>query len=86
MDFFEILHDRAHDKHPQQRYGDWADGIDATIETLQEMMIGEPMRAIIHHRTLMDKKYLFTYLHIAGHRGTDGQKVTVMVFADDEEA
>jgi len=64
-----------------------ANGVNATIEALKEMMVGEPMIATISHNKLImgdigDEEYLFTNLHVAGHHGTDGEEVTVMVLRD----
>ncbi len=86
MGFFEELEQGANRLAP--RWGDWEtgsfdrgrkSGIDATIEALREMMVGEPMNANIQHGKLFkgykNEEYLFTNFHVAGHHGTDGDPI-----------
>jgi len=107
-EFFEVLRDRAETRLggsakykaqgfvASQMYEAAVVAINATIEALKEMMVGEPIKARAHH-------YLSRYLpgeerteylveteqghgalfKVAGHHGTDGKEVTVLVLEHD---
>jgi len=68
-------------------------GIDATIEALKEMVVGEPipMNLSLFHRseaqvyTLLYDKNDELHARWIGKHGTDGEEVVVMVFRVDKE-
>lgn len=66
-------------------------GIEATIEALKEMMVGEPIEARVSHylsrylpgeeRTeylIQTERGLRNLLKVEGHHGTDGEEVVVL--------
>ena len=63
------------------------EGIDATIEALKEMMVGEPMEGKIRHTGEEGGLATWTIIQgedfemeiYSGHHGTDGEKVAVCV-------
>jgi len=104
-EFFEALARRAHPKL-KALSDEWglrfiererlAKAGDATIEALKEMMVGEPIKARVHHylsRYLPGQErteYLIETEHgwhslfkLEGYHGTDDEEVTVMVFGHD---
>lgn len=96
MDFFEELKERAN-KRTWCKNSFWRkrrqEGIDATIEALKEMMVGEPIRGRLNHDENPYKKgdmltWVWTSdmfkgercsLLAPGHHGTDGEEVAVLV-------
>jgi len=61
--------------------------IDATIEALKELMVGEPLPGLLCHDTEeLSPSYTYLWLEKTiiseGHIGTDGEEVTVMVLRD----
>jgi len=75
--------------HPDGWKGD-VEEVDATIEALKEMMVGEPKRMfrISHHTKPDGEEWTFVrhfsseHISLDGHHGTDGEEVVVMVFKD----
>lgn len=74
---------------------EFADGVDAIIETLQKMMVGEPKEAKIQHgldpgignftEVSIDEGHGGCVLFDDGHHGADGQKVMVFVVGVEEK-
>jgi len=96
VDFFEALRQKSEGK----LYDEWHQigdgptiGIDATIETLKEMMVGEPIPAIveIQVRGIREKTWIKAHpmkiscdaeVCFSGWQAPMDEKVTVMVFGD----
>jgi len=89
-EFFGVLKKRARENyerdHPFQHYTTGAESaIDATIEALKGMMVGEPIKVRLVH---YGGKTFATFCALPSaltnkEIGTDGEEVTVMVFKHD---
>jgi len=88
MDFFEALRKGALNKTDLR----WGFAINATIEALREMLVGEPILAEIQHGFDGIEKYTeivieegaMGHLMIYVRHGTDGEEVYVLVVRADE--
>jgi len=87
MDFFEALRTRALLRAIKEGHA-----VDATVKTLREMMVGEPILAEIQHgfdgiekyTEIVVKEGAMGHLMIYVRHGTDGEEVYVLVVRADE--
>lgn len=82
MDFYERLEWATIKKMHKNRL---LNGVDATIETLREMAVGEPISVIVGKVKMEQYRdvYGLADIHVFSQMMTpEGKKVTVMVFSD----